>query len=123
MPRCGARLRLGARTGGRRATRATRHRDRPPGPAAGPRGRGRRETLALVLYSHLAASSMVRTQKSPPLRRSPSSSWRSRQAGTERGAGGVSRDLCNRCRAQIYLDATARRHAQTGCRAQALPLL
>ena len=91
MPRCGARLRLGARTGGRRATRATRTATPRPArrrPAAG-RGRGRRETLVLVLYSHLAASSMVRTQKSPPLRRSPSSSWCSRQAGTERGAGGV----------------------------------
>ena len=122
MPRCGARLRLGARTGGQRATRATR--TATPRARAGPAaGRGRRETLALVLYSRLAASSMVRTQKSPPLRHSPSSSWCSRQAGTERGAGGVSRDLCNRCMAQIYLDATARRHAQSGCRVQALPLL
>jgi len=122
MPRCGARLRLGARTGGRRATRATR--TATPRPPAG----GRRPAAGAGAARHLPGSLLAsRCQQHGPNAKKPPAPPQPElelvlEAGWD-GAGGAGRVLCNRCSAQIYLDATARRHAQSGCRAQALPLL
>ena len=122
MPRCGACLRLGARTGGRRDASDAHADDARRGRPAAGRGRGRPRDTACP--GSLLAS---RCQQHGPNAKKPPAPPQPElelvlEAGWD-GAGGAGRVLCNRCSAQIYLDATARRHAQSGCRAQALPML